>query len=178
MIAWLVSRNTRRLRRVFKFYEHFAIGLPTGIIGFFLIAPLFVWTFEKVLGPVVAWLLRLRYALLKQQLSSGLWRAAGTCTAMMIGLAALIVLQTEGKTAIGGWKLPDKFPDVFIVDFTGIDLADAGKLEAMPGIRKGEVMPVAIVSPGLPNNFLAMAGIMVMPDARCSSGSIRIRRLS
>jgi putative ABC transport system permease protein len=150
--------------RLVKFWEHFTIGLPVGILGFFLIAPLFVWTFEKLLGPVVAALLGLRYTLLKQQLSSGLWRAAGTCTAMMIGLAALIVLQTEGKTAIGGWKLPDKFPDVFIVNFTGIDLSEASKLEDVPGIRKGEVMPVAITSPGLPANFLGLAGIMLVPD--------------
>jgi putative ABC transport system permease protein len=150
--------------RVFKFWEHFTLGLPVGIFGFFLVAPLFVWTFEKLLGPAVAAMLGLRHALLKQQLSSGLWRAAGTCTAMMIGLAALIVLQTEGKTAIGGWKLPDKFPDIFIVNFTGVDLTDAKKLEDVPGIRRGEVMPVAVVSPGLPNNFLGLAGIMVMPD--------------
>jgi putative ABC transport system permease protein len=101
---------------------------------------------------------------LRQQLSAGLWRAAGTCTALMVGLAVLIVLQTEGHTALAGWKLPDKFPDLFIVDFSGIDLADAKKLEDVPGIRKGEVMPIAVVSPGLPANFFGLAGLMVMPD--------------
>ncbi|HEY8750219.1 MAG TPA: FtsX-like permease family protein [Tepidisphaeraceae bacterium] len=164
VIGWLGAAVPHNTARVFKFYEHFALGLPIGILGFFLIAPLFVWIFERVMGPVVAAVMGLRFALLRQQLSSGLWRAAGTCTAMMIGLAALIVLQTEGKTAIGGWKLPDKFPDIFIVDFTGIELGDAKKLEDVPGIKKGEVMPVAVVSPGLPNNYLGLAGIMVMPD--------------
>jgi putative ABC transport system permease protein len=164
IIARLGATSPQSTARTFKFYEHFGLGLPVGIFGFFLIAPICVWAFEKLLGPIVAALLGLRFALLRQQLSSGLWRAAGTCTAMMIGLAALIVLQTEGKTAINGWKLPDKFPDIFIVDFTGIDLADASKLEDVQGIKKGEVMPVAIVSPGLPNNFLGLAGIMVMPD--------------
>ena len=113
-----------------------------GILGFFLIAPLFVWAFEKLLGPIVAALLGLRYTLLKQQLSSGLCAGRHRAPRMMVGLAVLIVLQTEGKTAIGGWKLPDKFPDIFIVNFTGIDLSEAlAKLEDVPGIRKGEVMP-------------------------------------
>jgi len=164
IVTALGASSPQYATRLVKFWEHFTIGLPLGILGFFLIAPLFVWAFEKVLGPVIAAVLGLRYTLLKQQLSSGIWRAAGTCTAMMIGLAALIVLQTEGKTAIGGWKLPDKFPDVFIVNFTGIDLSDAKKLEEVPGIRKGEVMPIAVTSPGLPGNFFGLAGIMLMPD--------------
>ncbi len=54
VIAWLGAKSPSDTRRVFKFYEHFSIGLPTGIIGFFLIAPLFVWAFETVLGPVVS----------------------------------------------------------------------------------------------------------------------------
>ena len=150
--------------RVFKFYWHFAVGVPALVVGFFLLSPLFVWMVEAVLTPVIAPLFGLRYALLRQQLSSGLWRAAATGTALMLGLAVLIVLQTEGQTALKGWKLPDKFPDIFIVDFTGIDLSDAKKLEDVPGIRKGEVMPIAVVSPGLPPNFMGMAGLMLMPD--------------
>jgi len=111
----------------------------------------------------VAAALGLKFALLRQQLSAGIWRAAGTATALMVGLAVLIVLQLEGTTALKGWKLPDKFPDVFIVNFKGMDLADAQKLNDIPGIRKGEMTPIAIASPGLPPNFLGLA--MLMPNA-------------
>lgn len=152
------------LARNVKFYGHFAVGLPAVLLGFFLIAPLTVWLFEAAFAPVVALLLGLRYTLLKQQLGSGLWRAAGTVTALQVGLAVLIVLQTEGRTAIQGWRLPDKFPDIFMVDFTGLEMADAAKLEDIPGIRPGQVMPIAVTSPGLPNNFFGLAGLMVMPD--------------
>jgi len=152
------------LARTVRFYSHFVIGLEGSMVGFFLLSPLFVRVFETLLAPIVAPLLGVKFSLLRQQLSSGLWRAAGTCTGLMVGLAVLIVLQTEGKTALSGWKLPDKFPDIFIYDRTGIDLADAAKLEDVKEIRKGEVMPIAITSPGLPNNFLGMAGVMLMPD--------------
>jgi putative ABC transport system permease protein len=43
-------------------------------------------------------------------------------------------------------------------------MADAKKLESVQGIKPGEVMPIAVVSPGLPANFLGLAGLMVMPD--------------
>jgi putative ABC transport system permease protein len=69
-----------------------------------------------------------------------------------------VALQTEGRTAINGWKLPDKFPDMFIVDFSGIPLSEAPKLQNIPGIKVGQVMPVAIVSPDLPKNFLSFLG--------------------
>jgi putative ABC transport system permease protein len=63
---------------------------------------------------------------------------------------------------------------MFIVDFSGIPLAEAPKLENIPGIKRGQVMPIAIVSPGLPKGFFSMMGVsqetstltslMVMPD--------------
>ena len=167
-VQWVAGRlfatSPHDAVRLIKLIGHFALGLPALMIGFFLLSPLFVWTGERVLAPLVARLLGLKYALLRQQFSSGLWRAAGTCTALMVGLAVLIVLQTEGRTALSGWKLPNKFPDIFIVDWTGISLADAAKLQEVHGIRSGRVMPIAIVSPGLPPGFLSMAGLMVMPD--------------
>ena len=164
LLALLHVGSAHDATRPVRFYLHFFVGLETGLAGFFLLSPLFVWLFDVVFAPVLAVFFGLRLALLRHQLSSGLWRAAGTCTALMVGLIALIVLQTEGRTALNGWKLPDKFPDVFIVNFSGIDLADASRLEDVPGIKPGEVMPIAIASPGLPPGYFTLAGLMVMPD--------------
>jgi hypothetical protein len=33
----------------------------------------------------------------------------------MVGLAVLVVMQVQGTSAIKGWRLPTKFPDLFIV---------------------------------------------------------------
>lgn len=172
VLGWLGSSSPHVAMRLVKFYSHFLLGLPAIFIGFFLVSPMLVWLVERVLGPLVAAVLRLKFALLRQQLSSGIWRAAGTCTALMVGLAILVALQTEGRTAINGWKLPDKFPDMFIVDFSGIPLSEAPKLENIPGIKHGQVMPIAIVSPDLPKSFLSIMGqekgtltaLMVTPD--------------
>ena len=172
VLGWLGAASPHDTIRVVKFYWHFIFGLPSIFVGFFLISPLLVWMVERILGPLVAAIMRLKFALLRQQLSSGIWRAAGTCTALMVGLAILVALQTEGRTAINGWKLPDKFPDMFIVDFSGIPLSEAPKLENIPGIKRGQVMPIAIVSPDLPQGFLSVLGqekgtltaLMMAPD--------------
>ena len=149
------------------FYAHFAVGLPCDMIGYFLLAPAFVWVTEWTVGPIVAAMFGVRFAILRQQLSGGIWRAAGTCAALMVGLAILVVLQTQGHTMLQGWKLPDKFPDIFIVSFKfgGMKPADQQKLDSVPGIRKGEIMPIAIASPEFGSNIFSVAGAAVLPDA-------------
>jgi putative ABC transport system permease protein len=159
--------STAEWMRDVQFWAHFIIGLPGVMIGFFLLAPLFVLVIERVAGPVVAGMLGIRYALLRQQLSGGIWRSAGTCAALMVGLSVLVVLQTQGRTLLGGWRLPDRFPDIFIVTFQpgGLSVADMQRLEEVPGIRPGEVMPIAIASPQLGTSVFAIAGAAVLQDA-------------
>ncbi|MDB5291280.1 MAG: FtsX-like permease family protein, partial [Phycisphaerales bacterium] len=156
------SANPVAVARVWRFYLHFAIGLPGLFLGFFLLAPMFVWVMERVAGPIVAWLLGLRYAMLRQQLSTGIWRAAGTAAALMVGLAVLIVLQVTGHTMLGGWKLPDKFPDVFI-GTSGLSPAQQKQVLEIQGIK--EIMPISIASPTLGDNPFAIATTMLLPDS-------------
>ncbi len=152
--------------RVVRFYSHFAVGLPGIMIGAFLLAPLFVWLLERVLGPVVCLILGIRFALLRQQLTSGIWRAAGTAAALMVGLATLIAMQVQGSTFLNSWRLPDKFPDIFVVSWFGpLSPQQQEKLESVPGIRRGEVMPIAIAVPSLWKNVFAVEGADVLGNA-------------
>lgn len=159
----------------FKFYAHFAIGLPTLMLGFFLLAPLFVWTIERLLGPLVAAMFGLQYSLLRQQLSGGLWRAAGTCASLMVGLAVLTVLQIQGHSALSAWRLPTKFPDVFIFSPNALGPEDQRLLFETPGLKKNEVMPIAMASPQLAflgNNLVGIGAAMrFMPDATMFFGT-------
>jgi putative ABC transport system permease protein len=150
-----------------RFVGHFVGGLPGIMFGFFLLAPLFVWVLERVLGPVVAAVLRIDYALLRQQLSAGVWRAAGTCAALMVGLAVLVVMQTQGHTALSSWKLPDRFPDVFVytTNLRGLDPAAQEAIRRAPGIQPDDTMPIAIFSPTLVGQLTGIAGAALMPDA-------------
>lgn len=152
--------------RSVQFYSHFVLGIPCVMLGFFLLAPLMVRVVERVIGPVIAVFFGLRFAMLRQQLSSGLWRAAGTCAALMVGLAILFALQTQGQSMINGWKLPDKFPDIFIASRgSALDAEQQRILAGVKGIRDGELLPIVVVSPGLGSGFFALAGSMLMPES-------------
>jgi len=154
-------QRTRQIRLVL----HFAIGLPSLMLGFFLLAPLFVWVLERAAGPLVAWVFGLRFALLRQQLSTGIWRAAGTGAALMVGLAVLVVMQVSGHSMLQGWKLPDKFPDVFIYT-NGLDAKQQQMLAQTPGIR--DMMPITIAAPeygSLGNTQIGIGLAAIMPNA-------------
>ncbi len=161
------SPESEQTVKMIRFYGHFFVGLPTLMVGFFLLAPSFVIVLERVAGPVVAVILRMQYTLLRQQLSSGVWRAAGTCAALMVGLAILIAMETEGNSMLKGWQLPDKFPDIFIVSWgTGLDDAQIEKLSHLKGIKPGEVLPVALASPEFGGTSLfALGTAAIVPDA-------------
>jgi putative ABC transport system permease protein len=85
----------------------------------------------------------------------------------MVGLSILVVMQTQGNSMLSGWKLPDKFPDVFIgvFSFGGLPAADVAKAAAVEGIKDHELMPIAIASPGLGGGAMGIAAAALFPDA-------------
>lgn len=167
VLWWPFPKNLMSVewKRAIQLYGHYAVGIPCVMFGFLLLAPLIVKFVERVFGVAVAWLLDVRYTLLRQQLSTGVWRAAGTGAALMVGLAVLITMNTQGNSALKAWKLPDKFPDVFLIFRGSISPDDAQKVAMVDGIKDHRVMPVAITSPRLGSNFLAIAGAALMPES-------------
>jgi putative ABC transport system permease protein len=153
--------DTAAAAETLRFVGHFVLGLPGIMIGFFLMAPTVVWILERLLSPLLAAALALPARLLRQQLSTGIWRAAGTGAALMVGLATLVAMQVQGHTLIGGWKLPDKFPDIFIWSPDIISWTDQQKLAAVSGIEPGTLLPVVITTPaGDSKSNLLMASMM------------------
>jgi putative ABC transport system permease protein len=152
--------------RQVKYYSHFTLGLPCVMLRFFLLAPAFVWLLERLFGPLVAILFGLRPAILRQQLATGLWRVAGTCAALMVGLAILVTMETQGNSMLQGWRIPDKFPDIFIVSWlNGLNDAQVKQLEKLKGIKPGELLPIAVASPEFGTGMFALGEAAVMPDA-------------
>jgi putative ABC transport system permease protein len=149
--------------RNLRFWLHFLIGLPTLMLGVFLIGPTLIWLADRLAAAPIARLLGLPAGLLKQQLGGGLWRAAGTAAALMVGPAVLIVMNTQGRSGIQGWQLPDEFPDVFLFNKNGIPEDRVDELSQVDGIRKlpdgsADVTPIGYLNPRLGSNYFAVAG--------------------
>lgn len=152
-----------------RFWLHIFLGLPALMLGFFLIAPMAVWIIEKLLATLVARLFLIEPVLLKQQLSGGLWRAAGTASALMVGLAVLIVMNSQGRSAIEGWQIPDNFPDVFLYDFGGVSEEDLATISSAEAIRRtpqgtADMTPIGYFNPLLGDSVFAVAGAAFQPD--------------
>lgn len=157
--ATTLAYNARETR----LFGHVLIGVPMLLVGALLLAPLVVWIVELLFRDVLAKLFALPTALLRQQLTESPWRSAATGVAMMIGLMILIVMNAQGRSALGAWKLPTRFPDVFIVPDTSY-----GKLSMNPreveairnvrGIKPDKVMALAVNGRDLGEKVFSVAG--------------------
>ncbi|HEV8604278.1 MAG TPA: FtsX-like permease family protein [Tepidisphaeraceae bacterium] len=147
------------------FWGHFLLGLPSLMVGYFLLAPAFVWIVEQVFGRPVAALMGVRHRLLAHQLTGHIWRAAGTAAALMVGLATLVVMYTLGNSVLNSWRLPTRFPDMFIYSPAGLTREQGKMLENVKGIRQGEVLPIAVTVSRLGDGFFAVVGAALLPDA-------------
>ena len=143
-----------------RVYGHFFVGLPALMIGFFLLSPLFVWVIGGVLGPAIGWALRVPPSIVRQQFASGLWRLAGTCSALMVGLATLTVMQVQGRSALASWRLPDKFPDVFIFtkSANGLTPQQQEKVRHARDLEPNDVMPVGTFAPQVGGGLIGLLG--------------------
>ena len=146
--------------REMRFYLHFAIGVPGLMVGFFLLGPVFIYVVSRILTGPLSFLLRLPVGLVKEQFSTGLWRSAGTCTALMVGLAVLTVMQTQGQSSLDSWKLPTRFPDVFLFtkSLSGLSPQQQEKIANSPELVKDDVMPIATFAPEVGPGIFGLLG--------------------
>lgn len=146
--------------REIRFYSHFIVGLPCLMIGFFLLAPMFVWLLGQVVAPLAAWLMRVPMAIVRQQFESGQWRLAGTCSALMVGLAVLVVMQVQGQSSLASWKIPDRFPDVFIFtrSLSGLSPQQQRQLADSPEFKREDVMPIGAFAPAVGGGIMGLLG--------------------
>ena len=153
------------LDRELRIVLHLYVGLPCFMLGLFAISPAVVLLVDRLFGPIAARLLWIQPALLRQQLSGGLWRSAGTAAALMVGLAVLVLIRIHGNNMVGTWQLPDRFPDMLAFSLLGMTQEQAEQLDTIDGVAEGQVLPVALVSPKVGANIFGMGGLVQAPDA-------------
>src|SRR5258706_434012 len=83
----------------------------------------------------------------------------------MVGLAVLVVMYTLGNSVLNAWRLPTRFPDMFIFARPGLTREQGKMLEKVQGIRPGEVLPIAVTVSRLNEGFFAIVGAAMLPDA-------------
>jgi putative ABC transport system permease protein len=136
-----------------------ALGCTSMAIGFVLFAPLAIVAAERIFGPIIAVLMGVEYRLLKTQLSSNLWRTAGTTVALTIGLGLYVAMQTWGYTMLGPFVPGDWTPDV-LVSFQSGGLPDEEieTVRRIKGVIADQCLPLAVEQPRLADDITKSEG--------------------
>ncbi|MCO6042642.1 FtsX-like permease family protein [Aeoliella sp. ICT_H6.2] len=117
---------------------------PSLLIGMAMVTPAAIIASERVLGPLLAWVLRLDPLLLRGHLSSNLWRTLGATLALASGLALYVSAQTWGYSMLEPF-LPGKWMPDAIVGFQpiGLDSEQTAEVSQIAGVAPG-VLPLAL----------------------------------
>ncbi len=120
-----------------------AIGLPAIFAGYFFISVPIVWLINLVLGPLLSLTLRIPSGLLVRSVRATPYRFGFTAGAMMLGLALLVSLWTNGRAierdVLNGFKFPDAFA-------AGLNISEKTqkKIAALPAVAK--TTPITVQS--------------------------------
>lgn len=115
------------------FWLYVPIAVPTLITGYFVLSIAVMYAVSVVIGPVLARLLGLPGVLLSRSLTRTPIRSGLTAGSMMLGLALLISIWTNGKSVLDRWFESLQFPDAFV---TGISLKPdvADRIRTVSGV--------------------------------------------
>jgi putative ABC transport system permease protein len=117
--------------RTWNFWIYIGLGLPSLFLGYFLLSvPAVVWI-VRVFGGVLARVWAVPREMLGRSVAATPYRFGFTAGAMMVGLAIMVAIWTQGRSILEDWIGRLKFPDVFVL---GLNLTDEhrSRIESLP----------------------------------------------
>ncbi len=127
------------------------LGIPALFTGYFLMAVPVTWLLAGGLAPLLSAVLRLPRGLLVRTLHATPYRFGFTAAAMMMGLALLVGIWTNGQAIMRDWLGSIEFPDAFVA---GLSLSERTlerieKLPAVTGVAAVSIQTLRTDSFGL-----------------------------
>lgn len=132
-LQWYVV--TERVRRDMDFVQWAATAVVLLYVGYAAAAPVAVWLVSRLAVPLVAALLRVRLSLLQDQVGRAVWRSAGICCGLMVGLSLIVGLVVVSESFKSGWQFPRQFPEGYIWSYEQIEGDAAAVIASTPGVR-------------------------------------------
>lgn len=144
----------------FRYASYMLVGCTSMALGFVLVAPLAVVLVERVLGPVLAAVLRLSRHLVSQQLSSNLWPSVGTVACLTVGLGLFVSIQVWGHSMAVPFLPGEHLPDV-VVSFlpSGLPESEIDAVKQADGIVADQCVPVAVEQAKVTQDLLQSEGL-------------------
>jgi putative ABC transport system permease protein len=115
----------------FAFWSYAYAGLPLMFIGYFLLGVPVVIIVARTVGPVLSKLLRLPPAVLSGSTASTPYRNGFTAGALMLGLAMMTSIWTNGNAILNDWLAKMDFPEAFVRGWLGLSESERERIEAL-----------------------------------------------
>jgi len=134
--AWIVAN---KVQRDFDFVWWSATAVVLLYLFYALAAPLSVWLLGSPAVILVARAIGIRTRLLQDQVGYAVWRSAGICCGLMVGLSLIVTLVVLNTSFKAGWQFPRQFPEAYIwsYDQLDVDTAEAARrLTRVPGVQE------------------------------------------
>jgi len=96
------------------FWVDITIGLPAVFTGYFLLSVPVTVLATRLVGPLISWLFRLPRGVLVRTVLAAPYRFGFTAGAMMVGLAIMVAIWTNGRAIMRDWLGTLVFPDAFV----------------------------------------------------------------
>lgn len=108
----------------FAAWGYVSVGVPLMVVGWFLLAVPLTLLVSSLLGPGVEVLCRLPKGLVTGAVFATPFRHGFTAGGLMLGFGVLIGPAGAGRGILGDWVEQIRFPDAFVMSWTGLDKAD------------------------------------------------------
>ncbi len=115
------------------FWLDVIVGMPAMFAGYFLLTVSVTLVIVRLLGPPIAWLLRVPRNVLSRTVAATPYRHGFTAGAMMVGLAMLVAIWTNGEAILRDWLDALDFPDAF-VNARNLTEEKQRQIEQIPGV--------------------------------------------
>lgn len=134
MLAWQHVGLVERTVRDVNFLTMAAVAVVFLYFGYAFVAPVAVRLIGSPAVVVAANLLRVRTRLLQDQVGHAVWRSAGICCGLMVGLSLVVGIIVVNESVSRGWQFPSQFPAAYVWTFGQLSPEVAGRVADVPGV--------------------------------------------
>lgn len=125
-----------RVLRSADFFFWASAAIVALYVGYALLSPVVM----RVVGfpgtLLVSGLMGVRPKLMQEQVGQGVWRSAGVCCGLMVGLSLIVGIIVINESVIAGWQFPKEFPEAYVWSFEQMRDDAAAAVATVPGVGK------------------------------------------
>jgi putative ABC transport system permease protein len=136
---------------------HLAMGVPLLLVGCFLLCIPIARVIASTASGVIARLFVLPTPLLRQSLASTPYRHGMTGGALMVGVALLVTIWTDGRSIHTGWFTRIQMPDAFLHSFFSLQPAQIERVRGAPAVAS--LCPTKTFAVKVVDSALGLAGM-------------------